>query len=154
MKHIRNGKFGSRNVVYTMKKYSGAIGYVNRRCMTCRASVGEKWWVRCHVIVTGKVKKSWGWLTREDKKSRGRGCITSPDESLRDDVLQLICGECDGGFRVCKSNNSNGCLIGITMSNNSSASITAITSLNSVAMLLAISAKFVGFFYLNDEYSD
>ena len=45
-------------------------------------------------------------LTRQDRKSRGRGCITSPDESLSDDVFQLICGECDGGFRVCRSNSS------------------------------------------------
>jgi hypothetical protein len=79
------------------------------------------------------------------QKSRGRGCITSPDESLSDDVFQLICGECEGGSRVCRSNNSSGYLIGITMSNSSSASIVAITSLNSVAMLLAILAKFVGF---------
>ena len=42
MKHIKNGEFGSKNGAYTTNKYSGAIGYVNGRCVTCRASVGEK----------------------------------------------------------------------------------------------------------------
>ena len=145
MKHIGNGEFGSRNGAYTTNKHSGAISCVNSRCMTGRASVGEKGWIRCHVVVAGRVKEPWGELTRQDRKSRGRGCITSPDESLSDDVFQLICGECDGGSRVCRSNSCSGCLISITLSNSSSASITAKTSLNSVAMLLAISAEFVGF---------
>jgi hypothetical protein len=43
-------------------------------------------------------------VTRQDRKSKGRGCITSLDESLSDDVFQLICGECDGGSRMCRSN--------------------------------------------------
>ena len=145
MKDIENWEFGSRNDAYTTNKHSGAISCVNSRCMTGRASVGEKWWARGHVIATDRVKKPWGELTRQDRKSRGRGCITSQDESLSDDAFQLICGECDGGSRVGRSSNSSGCLISITMSNSSSASIAAITSLNSVAMLLAISAKFVGF---------
>jgi hypothetical protein len=57
MKDIGNLEFGSRNGAYTMKKYSGAISCVNSRCMTGRASVGEKEWVRCHVIVADRVKK-------------------------------------------------------------------------------------------------
>jgi hypothetical protein len=97
MKDIRNGEFGSRNGAYTTNKHSGAISCVNSRCMTGKTSVGEKGWVRCHVIATGKVKKPWGELTRQDRKRRGRGCITRPDESLSDDVFQLICGECDDG---------------------------------------------------------
>ena len=106
MKDIGNWEFGSRNGAYTMNKHSRAISCVNSRCMTGRASVGEKEWVRCHVIVAGRVKKPWGELTRQDRKSRGRWCITSPDESLRDDVFQLICGECDGGSRECRSNSN------------------------------------------------
>ena len=57
MKDIINGEFGSRNGVYTTNKHNGAISYVNSRCMTGRASVGEKGWVRCHVIEAGRVKK-------------------------------------------------------------------------------------------------
>ena len=106
MKHIRNGEFRSRNGAYTMNKHSRAISCVNSRCMTCRASVGEKWWVRCHVIAAGKVKKPWGELTKQDRKCKGRGCITIPDESLSDDVFQLICSECDGGSKVCRSNSN------------------------------------------------
>ena len=103
MKDIENGEFGSRNSAYTTNKHSRAISCVNISCMTSRASMGEKGWVRCHVIAAGRVKKPWGELTRQDRKSRRRGCITSPDESLSDDVFQLICGECDGG---CRSNSS------------------------------------------------
>jgi hypothetical protein len=57
MKDIGNGEFGSRNSAYTTNKHSGAISCVNIRCMTGRASVGEKLWVRCHVIAAGRVKK-------------------------------------------------------------------------------------------------
>ena len=39
---------------------------------------------------------------KEQRKRR----ITSSDESLSDDVFQLIYGECDGGSRVYKSNSS------------------------------------------------
>ena len=106
MKDIENEEFGSRNGAYTTNKHSGAISCVNSRCMMGRVSVGEKWWVRCYVIVAGRVKKPWGELIRQDRKSRGKGCITSPDESLSDDVFQLIYGECDGGSRVCRSNSS------------------------------------------------
>ena len=58
MKDIGNGDFGCRDGAYTTNKYSGAISCVNSRCMTGRASVGEKGWVRCHVIVAGRVNKS------------------------------------------------------------------------------------------------
>ncbi len=75
MKDIGNGDFGSRDGAYTTNKHSGAISYVNSRCITGRVSVGEKGWIRCHVIATSRVKKPCGELTRQDRKSRGRGCV-------------------------------------------------------------------------------